>query len=256
MGNEPAALRYAAASHGGKGRSGIEDAAYAGPHLLVIADGFESMSSPDSAARMAIEELGRHDAVMDAADLAASVERSMADLGETFRELVRNDPRWTSTGTSLTAMLWRDTHAAIAHIGNTRAYMLRGGELTQLTSDHTPAQLVLEGKLGPDAFDPRSMHSILFRALAGNMDATADITVHEAALGDRYVLSTDGVHSIISFENLRNIILDTAREPHDVVDDIVRETRPIKHYDDFSCIVADVVNPSSASAQPITLWPY
>ena len=161
---ERAVLRYAVASSEWTIDSArTRHAAYAGPHLLVIADGSRHMSSPGSASAIAAGELRRLDVLTDAPGLAASLERGVEGLRKTFSRLLAGDPGWGGTVTEVTAMLWRDAHAAIAHIGSTRAYMLRGGERTQLTRDHTISQFLIEaGKITPDELgsDPRHFHVI------------------------------------------------------------------------------------------------
>jgi PPM family protein phosphatase len=242
--DDPAALRYAVASN--EGTIGSEfngDAVYAGPHLLAIAGDIQNMSSPGSASAIAVEELRRLDVPTDASSLAANLERGIAGLRETLRELLAGDPHWDGTGTRLTAMLWRHTHTAIAHIGNTRAYMLRGGELTQLTRDHTYGQLLVEaGSTRPDEMgsDPRHS-SVVVRWLDGKSGEPADITAHEAALGDRYVLCTDGIDRVMSSGTLRDVLQYTARDPQDVADTIAGIAFPAEQYGSLTCIVADAV---------------
>jgi hypothetical protein len=120
-GDERAALRYAVASEPGiHGPGFIRDAAYAGPHLLVVAHGIQHLSSPGSPGKITINELRRLDVPADPADLAVSAESGLAGLRETFGRLLEGDPGWNGTGVVLTAMLWQDTHAVIAHVGNTR----------------------------------------------------------------------------------------------------------------------------------------
>jgi serine/threonine protein phosphatase PrpC len=241
---DAAALRYAVASNEGTNGSEFNmTAVYAGPHLLAIAGGIENMSSPGSASAIAVGELRRLDVLTDASTLTTSLECGIEGLRETLRELLAGDPRWEGTGTRLTAMLWRDTHTAIAHIGNMRAYMLRGGELTQLTRDHTYGQLLVEaGSIRPDEMgsDPR-YSSVVVRWLDGKSGEPADITVHEAAIGDRYVLCTDGIDRVMSSGALRDVLRETARDPHAAADTIAGVAFPAEQYGSLTCIVADVV---------------
>lgn len=253
--DERAALRYAVASEPGiYGPEFIRDAAYAGPHLLVVADGIQNMSSPDSPCKIAIGKLRHLDVSVDPAHLTVSAENGLAGLRETFGRLLEGDPRWNGTGAVLTAMLWQDIHAVIAHVGDTRAYMLRGGELTQLTHDHTIRQALLdEGRISPGELESDSAYSAITRWLGwldGESSAPADVVVHEAALGDRYLLSTAGVHEVVSFEILRDCLRDAQGDPQAAVDRIVREVAPARHYKDFTCIVADVVSQHRVSAVP------
>lgn len=243
-GDGSAALRYAVASN--EWTSGPElarDAVYAGPHLLVVAGGIQNMSSPGSASAIAVEELRQLDVLTDASSLIASLERGIQSLRNTFRQLLAGDPRWDGTGTRLTAMLWRDTHAAIAHIGDMRAYMLRDGELTQITRDHTYGQLLVEaGNIRPDELgsDPQ-YSSVVVRWLDGKSSEPADITVHRAAIGDRYFLCTDGIDRAMSAQALRAVLRDTPGDPQDVADAIAGTAFPVEQFGSLSCIVADVV---------------
>jgi protein phosphatase len=140
-------------------------------------------------------------------------------------------------------MLWRGTHAAIAHIGSTRAYMLRGGELTQLTRDHTLGQLLVdEGRIRPDELgsDPR-YSAALTRWLDGKPGEPADITAHEAAIGDRYVLCTDDIDRVMPPVTLRDVLRDTASDPQGAADAIAGIAFPAEQHGRLTCIIADVV---------------
>ena len=140
-------------------------------------------------------------------------------------------------------LLWRGTHAAIAHIGDTRAYLLRDGELTQLTRDHTLGQLLIdEGLIQPEELGSDFRHSLIVGCLDGETDVPADITGHEAAARDRYLLCT----SIDRFrpprparEILQEILTDE-RDPQDAADRIAATAFPALQYGG-TCIVADVV---------------
>jgi protein phosphatase len=242
-GDDRAALWYAVATNGMTIDSRFNrHSAYAGPHLLVIAGGLQNLSSPGRPSVIAVEELRRLDVRTDASSLAASLERGIEGLRETFRELLDGDPHWDMTGVELTAMQWRGTHAAIAHIGSTRAYMLRGGELSQLTHDHTIGQLLIEdGYITPDEMGSDPRYSALVRWLDGKPGEPADINVHEAAIGDRYVLCTDDMDRVMPPVTLRDVLRDTAGDPQDGADTIAGIAFPAEQYRSFTCIVADVV---------------
>jgi protein phosphatase len=252
-GNEQAALRYAVASEPGKyGPRFIKDAAYAGPHLLVVAHGIQHLSSPGIPGKIAIDELRRLDAPVDPANLAVSAESGLAGLQETFGRLLAGDPSWNGTGALLTAMLWQDIHAVIAHVGNTRAYLLRGGELTQLTHDHTIRQALLDEGMSPGELESGSRYPVITRwlGMGGDPSEPADVIVHEAALGDRYLLSTAGVHEVVSFEALRDCLRGAEGDPLAAVDRIVHAAAPARNSDEVTCIVADIVRQPWVSAVP------
>jgi PPM family protein phosphatase len=231
----------------------MRDAAYAGPHLLVVAHGIQHLSSPGSPGKIAIDEFRRLDVPGDPADLAASAESGLVGLGETFGRLVEGDPRWIGTGVLLTAMLWQDIHAVIAHVGDTRAYLLRGGELTQLTHDHTIRQALLDAGVSPGELEPDSRYSAITRWL-GPLDRQssepAGVSVHEAALGDRYLLSTAGVHEVVSFEVLGDCLRRAEGDPRAAVDRILRAAAAARGHLDVTCVVADVVSQPRVSGVP------
>jgi protein phosphatase len=251
-GDERAALRYAVACEPGRwGPQFTADAAYAGPHLLVVAHGIQHLSSPGSPGKIAIDELRRLDVPVDPADLAVSAESGLAGLRATFGRLLAGDPGWNGTGALLTAMLWQDIHAVIAHVGHTRAYLLRGGELTQLTHDHTIRQALLEAGISPGELESDSRYSAITRWLGpldGQSSEPADVIVHEAALGDRYLLSTASVHEVVSFEVLRDCLRGAEGDPQAAADRIVRAAAPARDRHDVTCIVADIVSQPRGSA--------
>jgi len=242
--DDPVGLRYAIASNETAIDSPFNShAAYAGPHLLVIAEGMQGMSTPRRPGVVAVEELRRLDVLTDASGLAASLERGIEGLREVFRGLLADDPRSEGTGVLLTAMLWRGAHVAIAHIGSTRAYMLRGGELTQLTRDHTYGQLLVEaGSIRPEEMGSDLQHtSVVVRWLDGNPGEPADIITHEAAAGDRYVLCTDGISRVMPAGTFLDILRGTASDPQEAADEIAGMAFPAGQHGSFTCVVADVV---------------
>lgn len=250
--SERLALRYAIACEPGRdGPQFDRDAAYAGPHLLVVAAGLENMSSPASPSNLVVEELRQLDASAEAevGDLAARLGQRIAELSEGFRKLLSSDPRWSGTGTMVTAMLWQDTRMAIAHIGNSRAYMLRDGVFTQLTQDHTVGQLLIDGghisasELGSD-----EKHSLITQWIDGDRTESPDLISRESVLGDRYLLATREVRSILSAEDLQNLLKDQSRRPQEIADNIIKEV-PADRYTGLTVVVADVVGRSSASNQ-------
>jgi protein phosphatase len=253
-GDERVALRYAVASEPGMyGPQFIKDAAYAGPHLLVVAHGIQHLSSPGDPGKIAIDEFRRLDVPVDPADLAVSAESGLAGLRETFGRLLEGDPGWNGTGALLTAMLWQDMHAVIAHVGHTRAYLLRGGELTQLTHDHTIRQTLLDEGISPGELASDSRYPAITRWLGlmdGESSEPADVIVHEAALGDRYLLSTIGVHEVVPVEVLRDCLRGAKGDPQAAVDRIVGAAAPAEGHHDVTCIVADIVSQPRVSALP------
>lgn len=250
--DERVALRYAVASEPGQGGPQFnKDAAYAGPHLLMVASGLENLSSPASPGNLAVEEFRRLGTGPGTGDLAADLELGMAGLKETFSDLIEPDARQDGMAVMLTAMLWRDTHAVIAHVGSTRAYLLREGELTQLTRDHTVGQaLIDEGAISAAELGSDRKYSYAVRWLAGEPSEPPEVFTHEAAAGDRYLLATDGIQEILSFESLRDVLRETSGDLQDIADEIAAQAFPAEEFHSgVTVVVADVVDWSRASVR-------
>jgi protein phosphatase len=237
-------LRYATASNITTLNSDSRrESVYAGPYLLVVASGIQHMSSPVLPSVLAVEEFHWLDAPAGDSELGPSLERGIEDLRDTFRRLVANDPAAKGTGVLLTAMRWRGTHAAIAHIGRSRVYMLRGGKLTQLTRDHTYGQLLLEaGQITIDQVGSDPEHtSVLVRWIDDESSEPADIVLHKAEVGDRYVLCSGGIERIMSAETFFGIVSNSASSVQDVADGLAGLAFPLVQYHHFGCVVCDVV---------------
>lgn len=124
-------------------RESNEDVAFAGARLFVVADGFGAQGTGRTAGQVALDALSPLDSPDAGDDLAGALARA--------RDALAADPVWKGTGTTLTAVLWSGTGYAVAHVGDSRLYLLRGGELTVITHDHTYVQsLVEDGKLTPE----------------------------------------------------------------------------------------------------------
>jgi protein phosphatase len=139
---------------------------------------------------------------------------------------------------------------ALCHIGDSRAYVLSGGELRQITHDHTLVQsLVDDGRISPDEAATHPQRSLLLRALDGTSEAEPDLSILEAKAGDRYLLCSDGLSSVVSEETLYRI-LATVKDPEDAVLQLVELAIRGGGPDNITCIVADVVDSATALRPP------
>jgi protein phosphatase len=129
--------------------------------------------------------------------------------------------------------------------------MLREGELTQLTRDHTVGQaLIDEGAISAGELGSDGKHSYVVRWLAGEPSEPPEIIAHEAAAGDRYLLATDGIQEILSFESLRDVLRDAPGDLQDIADEIAAQAFPAEEFHSgVTVVVADVVDMSRASVR-------
>jgi protein phosphatase len=246
------ALRYAVRSDVGLLREGNEDSAYAGPRLLAVADGMGGHAAGEVASAAAIAALAGLDDDSSTSNLLDALADAVKQANQDLHDMVAADPSIGGMGTTLTAMLWSGSRVALCHIGDSRAYVLTAGKFQQITHDHTLVQsLVDDGRISPDEAATHPQRSLLLRALDGTSDAEPDLSLREAVLGDRYLLCSDGLSSVVSEETLHRT-LATIDEPDDVVLQLVELAIKGGGPDNITCIVADVVD-SATAEQPPTL---
>jgi PPM family protein phosphatase len=238
------ALRYALRSDVGLLREGNEDSAYAGPRLLAIADGMGGHAAGEVASAVAISAiapLDRQNLISDD-DMLNALADAVASARATLHDMSVSDPAVEGMGTTLTAMLWAGARVAVCHIGDSRAYLLRDGDLYQITRDHTLIQsLVDEGRLSPAAAANHPQRSLIMRALQGSTDADPDLAMHDAILGDRYLLCSDGLTDVVGDEAVHHI-LSTVPDAEDAVNQLIALAIRNGGPDNITCIVADVVD--------------
>jgi PPM family protein phosphatase len=237
---KPLGIRYAALSDTGLVRRSNQDTAYAGSRLLAVADGCGSQGAPASAAAVdALKHLETEsipagsllNALEDAVEQAERAVHSVAGTGASPEEV----------GTTLTAMLWTGSQLALVHIGDSRVYLLRDSELGQITHDHTLVQtMVDEGRLSPEEAAAHPQRSLLVRALGQGADAAPDMRLHDARQGDRYLLCSDGLSTVVPAEEIRRVLAGTG-EPEQAVRELIALANDSGGPDNVSCVVADVV---------------
>ncbi|HTS97303.1 MAG TPA: Stp1/IreP family PP2C-type Ser/Thr phosphatase [Streptosporangiaceae bacterium] len=242
------ALRYAIRSDVGLLREGNEDSAYAGPHLLAIADGMGGHAAGEVASSVAISALTGLDDDLPADRLLDELARAVASANTTLHEMSVEDPSVEGMGTTLTALLWSGSTVAICHIGDSRAYLLRDREFHQITRDHTLVQsLVDDGRLSPAQAATHPQRSLVMRALQSGTEAEPDLSTIEARAGDRFLLCSDGLSDVVSEETLRETLIkygDRDQAVNQLIELAIRGGGP----DNITCIVADAVDSDAGPA--------
>ncbi|MCG5219669.1 Stp1/IreP family PP2C-type Ser/Thr phosphatase [Streptosporangium sp. KLBMP 9127] len=235
------ALRYAARSDVGLLREGNEDSAYASGRLLAVADGMGGHAHGEVASSVAIAAMASLEEDSREGDLLSAIEAAVRDANRKLHEMVGRDPSLKGMGTTLTAMLWNGTQVALVHVGDSRAYLLRRGELYQITHDHTLVQsLVDDGRITPEEAATHPQRSILLRALDGSGEVDPDLTLREAQVDDRYLLCSDGLSGVVSAETLHST-LTTIDDPDEVVRALIDLANRGGGPDNITCVLADVV---------------
>lgn len=170
-----------------------------GQRLFAVADGFGD-GDHGSAASRALDSLADLDGVIPGTDPLGALDAAVATAAEAVSR--------GEGGTTLTALLLLADRALIAHVGDSRAYRARGGRLERLTRDHTFVQsLVNEGRLTDDEASTDPCRSLLNRAIAEGVAAAPDLSVCPIEPGDRFVLTTDGVHGVLQRDQLADLLV-------------------------------------------------
>lgn len=203
-------LRSAARSDVGRARDRNEDSYFAGDHVFVVADGLGGHNAGDVASRIAVEPFDALDRYLDdqpPARVARLLTETVLAANRAVYKRAQSDAKVRGMGTTLTAVAITDGAAHIAHVGDSRCYLLRGGAINQLSSDHTlVARMVQEGKLTAEQAEVHPQRSILTRALGAEPEVDVDSFEVDLVPGDRLLLCSDGLSSVIAEERIREIL--------------------------------------------------
>src|ERR1700729_1993174 len=184
------AIRYAVRSDIGLDREDNEDSVYAGPRLLAVADGMGGHAAGEVASAAVIEALRPLDTQVPAGELLNALDHAVRRASSALSDIVRDDPSLQGMGTTLTALLWSASQLGLVHIGDSRAYLVRDGEVFQITHDHTVVQSLLDdGRITAGEVASHPQRSLLLPALAGSGSQEPDLQPREAPAGDRSPLS-------------------------------------------------------------------
>ncbi|WP_189953049.1 Stp1/IreP family PP2C-type Ser/Thr phosphatase [Streptomyces alanosinicus] len=235
-------LRFAAGSHKGMIREGNEDSGYAGPRLLAIADGMGGQAAGEVASSEVISTLVTLDDDVPGSDILTSLDEAVQRANDQLRAMVEEDPQLEGMGTTLTALLWTGQRLGLVHVGDSRAYLLRDGVLTQITQDHTWVQrLVDEGRITEEEATTHPQRSLLMRALGSGDHVEPDLSIREVRAGDRYLICSDGLSAVVSHQTMEEA-LASYQGPQETVQELIQLALRGGGPDNITVIVADVLD--------------
>ena len=243
------ALHYAVRSDQGLVRTNNEDSVYAGPRLLAIADGMGGHAGGEVASKIVIGAMEGVDEDRPIDDLITSLREAVQDANESLAAAVANNPGLEGMGTTLTAIRFDETRIGLVHVGDSRAYLLRDGQLTQITHDDTYVQSLVDiGKLTAEEASHHPRKSVILRALNGS-DVEPDVAIREVRHHDRYLLCTDGLTDVLRAETLQETLGNG--DPQECADALVALALRGGGPDNVTCIVADVVEAGRGDDVPV-----
>ena len=252
--SSPLRLHYSAISDVGRVRKDNQDSGYAGPWLLSVCDGVGGAARGDIASSTAIQQLRElDDAPVDAAESGSGLLERVTDALHQAHvrigRLVDADPALNGTSTTATVALFDGSRIGIGHVGDSRAYLFRDGELSQLTKDHTFVQsLIDEGRITEEEARVHPHRNLILKALVGMHEAEPDLFVIELVDGDRLFLCSDGACGVLDDGRLADIL--NMGSPDFAAVELVRASLEAGSSDNVTCIVSDVVTDEVALADP------
>ena len=197
----------AARTDTGRQRHANEDSYYARSPVYVVADGMGGAQAGEVASQIAADVF---DSELRDDNPEEELERLAREANRRIFELSRSDSSRSGMGTTLTAALISSDEVSIVHVGDSRAYLYRDGELRQLTRDHSLVEeLRRQGKLTTEEAEEHPQRSIITRALGPEPDVEPDVHTHQARNGDVFLLCSDGLTSMIREDQVREILADS-----------------------------------------------
>jgi protein phosphatase len=221
-------------------RKNNQDSGYASPHLVVVADGMGGAAAGDLASAVAIDTIRKVEAPTDGEKMLEVLAHAIHEANDKIAELIESDVSLEGMGTTVTGAMFDGVEVGLAHIGDSRAYLFRDGQLERLTHDHTWVQsLVDDGKISESDAAIHPHRSLLLKVLNGQPTNDPDLTIIKVKAGDRFMFCSDGVCGLIDDDVIEAALaipdLDNA------VDRLVTEALHEGGIDNITVIVADVV---------------
>ena len=248
--------KSAAVSHVGKIRANNQDSAYAGAHLFIVADGMGGHAGGDVASAIAVNRIVEVDrAFISANDAEYALQSALLAANTLLAETVFEHSELTGMGTTVSGLLRVGNQFALAHIGDSRIYLLRDRVLEQITADHTFVQrLVDSGRITAEEAAVHPRRSVLMRVL-GDVDAAPEIdtTIIDTRPGDRWLLCSDGLSSYVTDERIHAVLASDV-SPDTAANRLVRESLDQGAPDNVTVVIVDIDDSEESShVPPITV---
>lgn len=227
-------------------RSGNEDSALTSAHLLAVADGMGGHAAGEVASKIAISTL------TDSASVFTNPEIDMESADDLFlgtihainsaiKGAVDENPQLSGMGTTFTSLFLRGNDLALLHIGDSRAYRLRGNTFEQLSIDHTVIQELLNaGTITEAEVSTHPQRSVLTQVLMGDGSVEVPLPIFEGKIKDRYLLCSDGLSSVLTDKEIKSLI--RGRDRDEAVGALIDATYINGAPDNVTVVIADIVD--------------
>jgi serine/threonine protein phosphatase PrpC len=226
-------------------RKGNEDSALTSAQVIAVADGMGGHAAGEVASRIAITKLEEISAVITHPEIDSdSAEDLFSESLHSIDLQLKSDsdenPELSGMGTTLTSLFIHGERISLLHIGDSRAYRLRGSSLEQLTQDHTVIQELLnQGSISQSDIATHPQRSVLTQVLMGEGISSAPLIILDAKVKDRYLLCSDGLSSVLTDKEIKSIL--KGKERSEVVDALIDATYINGAPDNVTIVIADLV---------------
>lgn len=234
----------AAASDIGKHRSSNQDSGYAGYQLFFVADGMGGHAGGDMASAISSQRIALSDNKYESVEEAqVELYDSVIEANLMLNNTVFEHPELTGMGTTFSGILIHENQAIIAHIGDSRVYLSRDGAVTQITSDHTFVQKLLDtGRITAEEALTHPRRSVLMRVLGDvQSEPELDVVTLETKPGDRWLICSDGLSGVVPDELMEQILL-SGMAPQETVDVLIEEALRFDAPDNVTLVLTDIVD--------------
>ena len=228
-------LDWAAASHTGQVRANNQDSAVAEPGLFAVADGMGGHAAGEVASQVAIEALRASAPGEGLVEAVRAANRAVI-------ERAAHDPALRGMGTTVCALTLADDRVVIVNVGDSRAYLFRDGELSQITEDHNlVAELERDGRISAEEAKVHPQRNIITRVLGNDDEVVVDEFPVDPYRGDRFLLCSDGLFNEVDDDAIA-ALLRTERDPQRAADELVRMANEGGGRDNVTVVVVDVLD--------------
>jgi PPM family protein phosphatase len=245
----------AGSSDVGQVREGNEDALLIKDSVFAVADGMGGHLAGEVASATALEPIEALDGRVfpDATEAATALRSAVVAANDTVSQLATDNPLYRGMGTTLTAALIEGRRVHVAHVGDSRAYLLRGGQFSQLTDDHTLVQhLVDEGQITREEAAHHPQRSIITRAIGVSPEIDVDSMTLDLQPGDQLLMCSDGLTGVVEDRAIAEL-LDTTADPDEAVDRLVQLANQAGGPDNITVVLLRYEDPDAEASAPRTI---
>lgn len=223
-------------------RSGNEDSAFVGPYVALVADGVGGAAAGEVASATAAYAVAATALQRPGADAAAVIAEAFAAARDNVRLGVQRDLNRLGMATTLTVVVSDGRGVVLGHVGDSRAYLLRGGELRQITTDHTYVQHLVEtGRLSDQARSTHPWRNVVLRSVDGDPEGSGmDVTRLDVRIGDRLLICSDGLTDLVDDSRIETVL--RGHDPDGAAAMLTQQALSAGGRDNITVVVVDVID--------------